>query len=370
MVAKFYTSESVSAGHPDKMADQISDGILDTCLAQDPTSRVACETLISGNKVVVAGEITTSLRVEDWISGIVHDVATEAGYIHPSYGFDISDCEIALLLRRQSLDIEAAISRPDGQVGAGDQGIMFGYATKETPELMPLPISLAHKLVQRQALLFKNGVLLWLWPDCKAQVTIRYEQQQPIAVEHVVLSTQHAPRVGNETIRVEVMEQIIRPVIPEELLSSNAQFLINPSGQFVNGGPLADTGMTGRKSIVDTYGGACPHGGGCFSGKDPTKVDRSGAYMARYIAKNIVAAGLADSCTVQLAYAIGISEPVCFSIDLHGSGQVNEDSLTLFAREIFPLTPTGIIEELKLLRPIYRKTAVFGHFGRALPEFS
>jgi len=365
-----FTSESVSEGHPDKLADQIADAILDTCIKEDKNSKVACEILISGKKITVAGEITTTARREDRLSEIITDVVKEVGYTDPSCGLDYKDCQIETILRRQSPDISMGVIRDDGQIGAGDQGTMFGYATRETPQLMPLPISLAHQLVQKQSLLRRSGEIPWLRPDAKSQVTVRYENDKPVTVETVVLSTQHTPEIEIDALRNAVIERIIKDVIPEKLRSSNIEYFVNPTGRFVIGGPAADTGLTGRKNVVDTYGGSCPHGGGSFSGKDPTKVDRSACYMARYIAKNVVAADLADRCTVQLAYAIGVAEPVSFSIDLHGTSKVSEQKLETAIKDIFPLTPRGIIECLDLLRPIYRSTAVYGHFGRELPEFT
>jgi len=363
------TAESVSEGHPDKIADQISDAILDACIAEDKNARVACETLISGNKVILAGEITSTVNIKDRIPNIVRNVIKDIGYTDSSYGFDFKNCDIEILLRKQSLDISIGVKHPDGQLGAGDQGVMFGYATKETPEFMPLPVTLAHKLLQKQAELRKQGVLSWLRPDAKSQVTVRYKDNLSLTVEKVVLSTQHSPEISIEEVRLTVINQLIKAVIPENLLSKATKYFINPTGRFVVGGPAADTGLTGRKNIVDTYGSSCPHGGGSFSGKDPTKVDRSACYMARYIAKNIVAADLAERCTVQIAYAIGVAKPVSFSIDLHGTGKVSEQKLETSLKDIFPLTPREIIESLDLLRPIYRSTAVYGHFGRELPEF-
>ena len=364
------TAESVSEGHPDKIADQISDAILDACIAEDKNARVACETLISGNKVIIAGEITSNANIRDQISDIVRDIIKGIGYTDPSYGFDLKNCDIEILLRDQSPDISIGVEHPDGQLGAGDQGVMFGYATKETPEFMPLPVILAHKLVYKQAELRKKGVLPWLRPDAKSQVTVCYKNNQPVAVEKVVLSTQHSPDISTEDIRSAAIDRIIKIVIPQSLLCERTRYFVNPTGRFVVGGPAADTGLTGRKNIVDTYGSSCPHGGGSFSGKDPTKVDRSATYMARYIAKNVVAAELAERCTVQIAYAIGVAEPVSFSVDLHGTGKVSEQKLETVIKGIFPITPGEIIESLNLLRPIYRLTAVYGHFGRELPEFT
>jgi S-adenosylmethionine synthetase len=364
------TAESVSEGHPDKIADQISDAILDACIARDKDARVACETLISGNKVIVAGEITSTVDIRNQIPDIVRSVTKNIGYTDSSYGFDFKKCEIEILLRKQSPDINIGIEHEDEQLGAGDQGIMFGYASDETPESMPLPIILAHKLVQKQAELRKNNILPWLRPDAKSQVTVCYKDNEPIAVKKVVLSTQHSPEINIQDIRSTVIKRIIKDVVPKELLDQEIKYYINPTGRFVVGGPAADTGLTGRKNIVDTYGSICPHGGGSFSGKDPTKVDRSASYMARYIAKNIIAAGLSKRCTVQIAYAIGIVKPLSLTVDLHGTGKVDEMELESAVKEIFHLTPKGIIESLVLLRPIYRSTAAYGHFGRELPEFT
>lgn len=364
------TAESVSEGHPDKIADQISDAILDACITEDKNARVACETLISGNKVIIAGEITSTVNIKDRIPNIVRNVTKDIGYTDSSYGFDFKNCDIEILLRNQSPDISIGVKHSDGQLGAGDQGIMFGYATKETPAFMPLPITLAHKLVKKQTELRKKGVLPWLRPDAKSQVTVCYKDNRPVAIKKVVLSTQHSPGVSIEEIRSAVINQLIKKVIPKNLLSETTKYFVNPTGQFVVGGPAADTGLTGRKNIVDTYGSSCLHGGGSFSGKDPIKVDRSACYMARYIAKNIVAADLAERCTVQTAYAIEIAEPLSFSIDLHGSGKVSEQRLETVVKEIFPLAPSGMIKSLDLLRPIYCSTAVYGHFGRELPEFT
>lgn len=387
-----FTSESVTEGHPDKLADQISDAVLDEALTQDDKSRVACETLVTHNLVVVAGEITTKAKLD--IPQIVRRVISEAGYMDKESGFDLSRCRILLSIKKQSKEIamavdnkartrssiepqqikETAQSAPivcvEDELGAGDQGVMFGYATDETPELMPLPIMLAHKLVMKAAELRKSAAISWLLPDGKSQVTVRYEEDRPVAVERVVFSLQHRKDLSRnelvETLKTEIIEQ----VIPPDLLSDRTEYLINPSGQFTTGGPAADTGLTGRKIIADTYGGSCLHGGGSFSGKDPTKVDRSGAYAARYIAKNIVAAGLARRCTVQLSYAIGRAEPTSVQVNTHGTGKVEDQLLVEAVEEIFPLKPGRIIKELNLRRPIYRKTAAYGHFGRELPDFS
>jgi len=363
-----FTSESVSEGHPDKMADQISDAVLDAILSQDPEGKVACETLLTKNVAIVAGELRTEARIDP--VEIVRDVARDIGYTDAHCGFDHKTCAVFTYLGRQSDDIALGVDQVDGEIGAGDQGLMFGYATDETPELMPLPIRLAHRLVEEQAAVRKAGRLPWLRPDAKSQVCVRYKDKRPVAVEKVVLSTQHSNDVSNTTIRDGVIGEIIEKVIPAGLRSNGIEYLINPTGRFEIGGPVGDTGLTGRKIIVDTYGGSCPHGGGAFSGKDPTKVDRSAAYAARYIAKNIVAAGLADHCTVQLAYAIGVVEPFSLMVNIHSGGRVSERQIVEAVRKIFRLTPKGMIEMLDLRRPIYRKTAAYGHFGRELPEFT
>ena len=363
-----FTSESVSEGHPDKMADQISDAVLDAILKQDPDGRVACETLLTKNVAIVAGELGTDARIDP--VQIVRDVAREIGYTDAHCGFDHRTCEVFTYLGRQSADIARGVDQVGGEIGAGDQGLMFGYATDETPELMPLPIRLAHRLVERQAAVRKAGLLAWLRPDAKSQVSVRYKDKRPVAVEKVVLSTQHDSEVKDSTIREGVIAEIIEKVIPAELRRGNVEYLINPTGRFVTGGPVGDTGLTGRKIIVDTYGGSCPHGGGAFSGKDPTKVDRSAAYAARYIAKNIVAAGLADHCTVQLAYAIGVIEPFSLMVNIHSRGRVSKRQIEEAVRKIFRLTPKGMIEMLDLRRPIYQKTAASGHVCRELPEFT
>jgi len=362
------TSESVSEGHPDKIADQISDAILDAYLSYDPLTKVGCETLLAKNLVVVAGEISSKSNVI--IPDIVRQTIKDIGYTSQSDGIDYRTCQIITSISGQSLNINQGVDRADGELGAGDQGMMFGYATNETPELMPLGITLAHKLMQKQAELRKNGTLSWLRPDAKSQVTVRYEGTKPVAVEKVVLSTQHSKDINIDQITEAVISEIIEKVIPRELRSNDIKYFVNPTGSFWLGGPAADTGLTGRKIIVDTYGGSCPHGGGAFSGKDPTKVDRSASYMARYIAKNIVYAGLAERCTVQLSYAIGIAEPLSVMLNLQGSDSVDEDELEDATREIFALSPKGIIEMLDLRRPIYQKTSNYGHFGRALPEFT
>ena len=368
-----FTSESVTEGHPDKIADQISDAILDACLAEDPNSRVACETLTCTGLIVVAGEITTKAYVD--FQTLVRDTVREIGYDDALKGFDCNTCGVISTINRQSPDIAQGVDTG----GAGDQGMMFGYATNETPELMPTPISLAHKLAFKLTEVRKSGKLPYLRPDGKSQVTVEYDANyKPIRVDAVVISTQHAefsdkdPKstLTNEQLRAEIMEHVIQAVLPAKWLDEHTKYHINPTGRFVIGGPMGDTGLTGRKIIVDTYGGAGRHGGGAFSGKDPTKVDRSAAYMARYIAKNIVAAGLADRAEVQLAYAIGVAEPVSVRVDTFGTGKISETTLTELVRKNFSLTPKGIIESLNLRRPIYQKTAAYGHFGRTEPEFT
>jgi S-adenosylmethionine synthetase len=360
-----FTSESVTEGHPDKIADQISDAILDACLEQDPHSRVACETLTATGLVIIAGEISTRAYVD--FQSLVRGVIASIGYDNAAYGFDCNTCAVISSVNKQSGDIAMGVDTG----GAGDQGMMFGYATNETPELMPMPISLAHKLVQRLSEVRRNGQLAYLRPDGKSQVTVEYnETGKPVRVDAVVISSQHADNVSSERLRADILKYVIQDVIPPELLDEDTKYHINPTGRFVIGGPMGDTGLTGRKIIVDTYGGAGRHGGGAFSGKDPTKVDRSAAYMARYIAKNIVAAELADRCEVQLAYAIGVAEPVSVRVDTFGTGKVPETILQGLVRENFRLTPREIIESLKLRRPIYRKTAAFGHFGRTDPDFT
>jgi S-adenosylmethionine synthetase len=363
-----FTSESVSEGHPDKMADLISDAFLDAILAKDPLGKVACETLVTKNVAVIAGEFRTKAKIDP--VSIVRETAREIGYDDPLIGFDANTCEVHTYLGQQSADIARGVDQANGEVGAGDQGLMFGYATDETPELMPLPIRLAHKLVQKQAEVRKSGLLPWLRPDAKSQVSIRYKDKRPVAVEKVVLSTQHSRDVENKELHEGVIAEIIEKVIPAELRSKTIEYLVNPTGRFEIGGPVGDTGLTGRKIIVDTYGGSCPHGGGAFSGKDPTKVDRSAAYTARYIAKNIVAAGLADHCTVQLAYVIGVVEPFSLMVNIHSGGRVSEEAIEKAVRSIFQLTPAGMIKMLDLRRPIYKQTAAYGHFGRELPDFT
>jgi S-adenosylmethionine synthetase len=360
-----FTSESVTEGHPDKIADQISDAILDACLAEDPYSRVACETLTCTGLIVVAGEITTKAYVD--FQTLVRDTVREIGYDDALKGFDCNTCGVISTINRQSPDIAQGVDTG----GAGDQGMMFGYATNETPELMPTPISLAHKLAHKLSEVRKNGKLPYLRPDGKSQVTVEYDSNhKPIRVDAVVISTQHADHIGNDQLRAEIMEHVIQAVIPAALLDADTKYHINPTGRFVIGGPMGDTGLTGRKIIVDSYGGMGRHGGGAFSGKDATKVDRSAAYMARYVAKNIVAAGLADRVEVQLAYAIGVAEPVSIRVDTFGTGTVSEPRLIELVRENFELTPKGIIESLNLRRPIYKQTAAYGHFGRTGDAFT
>jgi S-adenosylmethionine synthetase len=360
-----FTSESVTEGHPDKIADQISDAILDACLAEDPYSRVACETLTCTGLVVIAGEITTRAYVD--FQSVVRGTVASIGYDNALYGFDSNTCAVISTINKQSPDIAQGVDTG----GAGDQGMMFGYATNETPELMPAPISLAHKLTRRLSEVRKSGLMSYLRPDGKSQVTVEYDaNQRPVRVDAVVISTQHADNVGNEELRADILKHVIQAVIPANLLDAGTKYHINPTGRFVIGGPMGDTGLTGRKIIVDTYGGMGRHGGGAFSGKDPTKVDRSAAYMARYVAKNIVAAGLADRCEVQLAYAIGVAEPVSVLVDTFGTGTVDEDKLEALVRANFALTPKGIIESLNLRRPIYKATAAYGHFGREGKDFT
>jgi S-adenosylmethionine synthetase len=360
-----FTSESVTEGHPDKIADQISDAILDACLEQDPFSRVACETLTCTGLVVIAGEITTQAYVD--FQSVVRGTVASIGYDNALYGFDSNTCAVMSTINKQSGDIAMGVDTG----GAGDQGMMFGYATNETEELMPTPISLAHKLTYRLSEVRKNGQMSYLRPDGKSQVTVEYDANgKPVRVDAVVISTQHAETVGNDELRRDILKNVIQFVIPAKLLDQDTKYHINPTGRFVIGGPMGDTGLTGRKIIVDTYGGMGRHGGGAFSGKDPTKVDRSAAYVARYIAKNIVAAGLADRCEVQLAYAIGVAEPVSVLVDTFGTGKISEVELQKLIRENFSLTPKGIIESLDLRRPIYKKTAAYGHFGRKEKDFS
>ncbi len=366
-----FTSESVSEGHPDKVADQISDSILDAILTQDPTARVAAETLCNTGLVVLAGEITTTANV-DYIQ-VARDTIQRIGYDNTEYGIDYKGCAVLVAYDKQSPDIAQGVDRSEEEIlnqGAGDQGLMFGYACDETPDLMPAPIWYAHRLVQRQSELRKDGRLPWLRPDAKSQVTFRYVDGKPVEVDTVVLSTQHAPEISQGDIREAVIEHIIKPSFPDGLLTAKTKFMINPTGVFVIGGPQGDCGLTGRKIIVDTYGGACPHGGGAFSGKDPSKVDRSAAYAARYVAKNVVAAGLARQCQVQVSYAIGVAEPINITVYTEGTGVIPDDQIARLVRENFDLRPKGIINMLDLLRPIYTKTAAYGHFGRSEPEFS
>jgi S-adenosylmethionine synthetase len=360
-----FTSESVTEGHPDKIADQISDAVLDAILAQDRRGRVACESLLTTGLVVVAGEITTSCYVD--VPELVREVIRDIGYVSSDHGFDCHTCGIVTAIDKQSPDIALGVDKE----GAGDQGLMFGYACQETEELMPLPIMLCHRLVQRLSQVRRAGTLPYLRPDGKSQVTVRYRDHEPVAVETVVVSTQHADHVGQDQIRNDIIQHVVLPVVPTALLDPDRViYHINPTGRFVTGGPMGDTGVTGRKIIVDTYGGSCPHGGGAFSGKDPTKVDRSGAYMARHVAKNIVAAGLASRAQVQVAYAIGVPEPVSVMVRTDGSGRVSEQRLQEIVRRHFDFRPRAIIEYLDLRRPIFRKTAAFGHFGRLDPDFT
>ncbi len=358
-----FTSESVTEGHPDKIADHISDAILDAILAQDPTARVACETLVTTGLAVVAGEITTTAKVN--YKQIIRETIEEIGYDNAEFGYDSNTCSVVDAIGTQSPDIAQGVDTG----GAGDQGLMFGYACNETPELMPMPIQMAHNLTRKLSEVRRDGTIPYLRPDGKSQVSIEYRDGRPFRVEAVVISSQTAD-LPIEQIRADILEKVIKPVIPAELLDENTKYHINPTGKFVVGGPMGDAGVTGRKIIVDTYGGYAPHGGGAFSGKDPTKVDRSAAYMARYIAKNVVAAGLADKCTVQLAYAIGVAEPVSVLIDSHGTGTIDDERISDIVRENFTLTPKAIIETLDLRRPIYKATARFGHFGRKNDEFS
>jgi S-adenosylmethionine synthetase len=364
-----FTSESVSEGHPDKIADQISDAVLDAILAQDPRGRVACETLIKTGVVIVAGEVTTSAWVD--LEALVRKTVLDIGYDHSDKGFDGATCGVLNVIGKQSSDIAQGVDRKDERKqGAGDQGLMFGYASNETDVLMPAPITLAHRLVQRQAQVRRKGKLAWLRPDAKSQVSLRYENDEPVAIDAVVLSTQHSPDVSMKMLRDAVMDEVLLPVLPKKWLHKGTKFHINPTGRFVIGGPVGDCGLTGRKIIVDTYGGFARHGGGAFSGKDPSKVDRSAAYACRYVAKNIVAAGLADRCEVQVSYAIGVAEPTSIMVETFGTGKVTRDKLVQLIRRHFDLTPFGLREMLDLTRPIYLKTAAYGHFGREEPEFS
>ena len=367
----FFTSESVSEGHPDKVADQISDAILDSILAQDPTARVAAETLCNTGLVVLAGEITTNANV-DYIQ-VARNALREIGYDNTDYGIDYKGCAVLVAYDKQSPDIAQGVDKAhdDGlDQGAGDQGLMFGYACDETTELMPLPIHLSHRLVERQSQLRRDGRLNWLRPDAKSQVTLRYVDGKPDSIDTVVLSTQHDEEISLEKLREAVIEEIIKPVLPKHLIKGAINFLVNPTGRFVIGGPQGDCGLTGRKIIVDTYGGAAPHGGGAFSGKDPSKVDRSAAYAGRYVAKNIVAAGLASKCLIQISYAIGVAKPTSVMVSTFGTGKISDEKIAQLVSEHFDLRPKGIVKMLNLLRPIYRKTAAYGHFGREEPEFT
>lgn len=364
-----FTSESVSEGHPDKIADQISDAILDEILKQDKHARVACETFVKTGMVLVGGEITTSAWVD--IESLVRDIVSDIGYDDPTCGFDAASCAVLTAIGKQSADIAMGVDESEvHQQGAGDQGMMFGYATNETDVFMPAPITYAHRLVQRQAYCRKNKVLPWLRPDAKTQITFHYnEQGKPSHIDTVVLSTQHHPDISQNDLSEAVIEEIIKPVLPQEWINGNTRYLINPTGRFVIGGPQGDCGLTGRKIIVDTYGGMARHGGGAFSGKDPTKVDRSAAYAARYVAKNVVAAGLADQCEIQVSYAIGVTEPTSISINTFGTAKIKEEKIVELIRKHFDLRPKGLVQMLDLLRPIYRKTATYGHFGREEGDF-
>ena len=366
---KLFTSESVTEGHPDKLCDQVSDAVLDAILAEDPDARVACETFATTGMITVMGEITTSTYVD--INAIVRKTVTDIGYDGPEKFFNGKTCAVTTAIHDQSPDIAQGVddaletrNGAENDTGAGDQGMMFGYACNETPERMPLPIALSHRLARRLAEVRKDGTLPWLYPDGKTQVTVAYENDRPVAVDTIVVSAQHTPEVSQETIREGILKHVVEPVVPAELLTPETRYFINPTGRFVIGGPAGDTGLTGRKIIVDTYGGYAPHGGGCFSGKDPTKVDRSAAYAARYAAKNVVAAGLADRCQIQLAYAIGVAEPVSILVDTFGTGKADDEAIAKAVRKVFDFRPAAIIRDLDLRRPIYRQTAVYVHFGR------
>ncbi len=366
-----FTSESVSEGHPDKVADQISDSVLDAILAVDPKGRVACETLVSTGLVVISGEITTTAHIN--YREIAQEAVRRIGYNDSEIGFDYKSCAVLAAINRQSPDIAQGVNEGQGldlDQGAGDQGLMFGYACNETPTLMPLPIYYAHRLMQRQAEVRKDGRLTWLRPDAKSQLSVKYVDGKPTIIDTVVISTQHNPEVSHAQISEAVIEEIIKPVLPKELLTASTRYLVNPTGRFVVGGPHGDCGLTGRKIIVDSYGGTARHGGGAFSGKDPSKVDRSAAYAARYVAKNVVAAGLADRCEVQIAYAIGVAKPVSLMVETFGTGKISDEKITALIDKHFDLRPKGIIKTLDLLRPIYTKTAAYGHFGREEPEFT
>jgi len=364
-----FTSESVSEGHPDKVADQISDAVLDALLAQDPRSRVACETLVKTGMVILAGEVTTNAWVD--LEALVRKVVCDIGYDHGDIGFDGQSCAVLNAIGKQSADIAMGVDEDENhEQGAGDQGLMFGYASNETDVLMPAPITYSHLLVKRQAEVRKSKVLPWLRPDAKSQITFRYENNKPVAIDAVVLSTQHSPEISNKALHEAVMDEIILPVLPKEWLHKDTKYFINPTGQFIIGGPVGDCGLTGRKIIVDTYGGMARHGGGAFSGKDPSKVDRSAAYMARYVAKNIVAAGLAERCEIQVSYAIGVAEPTSITVETFGTSKLSEDRLVQIVRDNFDLRPKGLIKMLDLLKPIYQTTASYGHFGRTEDTFS
>jgi S-adenosylmethionine synthetase len=364
-----FTSESVSEGHPDKVADQISDAVLDAILKQDTKARVACETLVNTGMVILAGEITTEAWVD--MQEIVRETVKRIGYNSSDMGFDYESCAVITSIDKQSADIAMGVNESDDhEQGAGDQGLMFGYASNETDVLMPAPITFAHQLVKRQAEVRKNGTLSWLRPDAKSQVTFRYENDQPVGIDAVVLSTQHDPDISLENLREAVMDEIIKPILPAEWLNNDTKYFINPTGKFEIGGPVGDCGLTGRKIIVDTYGGMARHGGGAFSGKDPSKVDRSAAYAGRYVAKNIVAAGLADKCEIQVSYAIGVAEPTSISVQTFGTGKISDEKIAELVRAHFELKPKGLVKMLDLLRPIYSNTAAYGHFGREEPDFT